>query len=445
MESQHDIVLNDVSNYLGDSQDEVQESGDLTGQHEFSLPQADGGKDAWLFLMAGFMIEALVWGLPFSFGVFQEYYSTHEPFSSDASGIAVVGTTATGIMYMIGLALFPAYKAWPHFASITKWAGIPLMASGLIGASFAQKVGHLILTQGAIYAVGGTLIYYPTLMYIDEWFIQRKGMAYGIMWAGTGVGGLTIPFILNALLSRYGFRTTLRIWSICLMILAMPLVYFLRPRLPISQASQSPRYGLGFMKSSAFWVLQAGLVMESLGYFIPSIYLPLFARSLGLSPSIGTLLVALLNAAGVFATVIFGMLVDRFHVTTVILLSTIGTTISIFLLWGLSTALPLLCVFSVVYGFFAGGFVSTNAGVIKMVKQNDRGADIGILLGVVSAARGIGAIGSGPLSEALVKRGLGTGQEGFAYGSGYGSLIVFTGVTAAVGGVGFLGRRLGWV
>lgn len=29
---------------------------------EFSLPQADGGKDAWLFLAACFVVEALVWG-----------------------------------------------------------------------------------------------------------------------------------------------------------------------------------------------------------------------------------------------------------------------------------------------------------------------------------------------------------------------------------------------
>jgi hypothetical protein len=33
-------------------------------------------------------------GFPFSFGVFQEYYSNHEPFSSAPSGIATVGTTA---------------------------------------------------------------------------------------------------------------------------------------------------------------------------------------------------------------------------------------------------------------------------------------------------------------------------------------------------------------
>jgi hypothetical protein len=29
---------------------------------EFSLPRPDGGKDAWLFLAACFVVEALVWG-----------------------------------------------------------------------------------------------------------------------------------------------------------------------------------------------------------------------------------------------------------------------------------------------------------------------------------------------------------------------------------------------
>jgi hypothetical protein len=32
------------------------------GHLEFSLPPVDGGKDAWLFLAACFLIEALVWG-----------------------------------------------------------------------------------------------------------------------------------------------------------------------------------------------------------------------------------------------------------------------------------------------------------------------------------------------------------------------------------------------
>lgn len=58
---------------------------------EFSLPPVDGGRDAWLFLAASFMIEGLVWGFSFSFGIFQEYYSTHEPFAGQ-SNIALTGT-----------------------------------------------------------------------------------------------------------------------------------------------------------------------------------------------------------------------------------------------------------------------------------------------------------------------------------------------------------------
>ena len=62
---------------------------------EFSLPRADGGRQAWLFLAGCFAIEALVWGFPFSFGVFQVYYSSHEIFSRDTSRVAVIGTSAT--------------------------------------------------------------------------------------------------------------------------------------------------------------------------------------------------------------------------------------------------------------------------------------------------------------------------------------------------------------
>ena len=57
------------------------------------------------------------------------------------------------------------------------------MAAGLIAASFANNVNHLILTQGMIYAIGGSIIYNPTCLFMDEWFIQRKGFAYGVLWA----------------------------------------------------------------------------------------------------------------------------------------------------------------------------------------------------------------------------------------------------------------------
>ncbi|KMU74087.1 hypothetical protein CISG_04016 [Coccidioides immitis RMSCC 3703] len=52
------------------------------------------------FLIRCFIVEAIIWGLPFAYGLFQDFYTTHEPFKSDPSGIAAIGTTALGMMYL---------------------------------------------------------------------------------------------------------------------------------------------------------------------------------------------------------------------------------------------------------------------------------------------------------------------------------------------------------
>ena len=58
------------------------------------------------------------------------------------------------------------------------------------------------------------MIYNPFLFYLDEWFIKRKGLAFGIFWAGSGVGSSVLPLLMEWGLYRYGFRTTLRAWAI---------------------------------------------------------------------------------------------------------------------------------------------------------------------------------------------------------------------------------------
>ena len=131
------------------------------------------------------MIEALVWGFCFSFGLFQEYYSSHEPFASEPSGIAIIGTSATGIMYMSALFLMPVYIRWPGLRRRSTYIGLPIMVTALVLASLANSVWHLILTQGVMYAVGGSFLYYPTILFLDEWFVRRKGFAFGLMWVRT--------------------------------------------------------------------------------------------------------------------------------------------------------------------------------------------------------------------------------------------------------------------
>lgn len=63
---------------------------------------------------------------------------------------------------------------------------------------------------------------------------------------------------------------------------------------------------------------------------------------------------------------------------------------------------------------------------------------------LLAAGRGVGNILAGPMSQALYHTMPWKGEAGGAYGSGYGSLIVFTGITALGSGICFLGRRVGW-
>ncbi|KAG7290866.1 hypothetical protein NEMBOFW57_000871 [Staphylotrichum longicolle] len=428
---------------------------DGSGHEMPSLPPVDGGKDAWLFLAACFMIEGLVWGFGYSFGVFQAYYSTHEPFAG-APNIAVIGTCAMGIMYLDTPIIMGLHRRFPKQARYSTIAGLLIMCLALALSSFSTTVPHLILTQGILYALGGSIAYAPCIIYLEEWFSARRGLAFGIMWSATGLSGVILPLLLESLLAARGHQTTLRVFACVVFALTAPLSYFVKPRLPVAQARHAKPYSLAFVLSRPFGWFQVFNVVEAVGFFLPGIYLPSFARQVlgaGSLPSVVAMM--LVNVASVFGCVAMGHLIDRLEVTRCLLVSTVGATVGTFLFWGLSVNLPVLYVFCVVYGLFAGAYTSAWPGIMKEVTRRGTGegaeegsgkaADPSMVFAFLAMGRGVGNVVSGPLSEALIKGMPWKGQAFGGYGSGYGGLIAFTGATAFFGGGSYVWRRLGWL
>jgi Na+/melibiose symporter-like transporter len=295
-------------------------------------------------------------------------------------------------------------------------------------------------------------------LYLDQWFAKKKGFAYGVMWSGTGLAGFALPLLFEKFLHEYGFRTTLRIWSVSLFVMTLPLAYFIKPRLPHSATKHINPLKLGFALRRNFVLHQLANITQALGFFLPGIYLPSYARTaLGAGTFQSALTVLLINVASVFGCVAMGALTDRLHVTNCFMISAIGTALSTFLLWGFSTNLPVLYIYCVAYGIFAGSYTTAWTGIMHMVSStsvrdrtsnNNSGGtsfDPAMVLGVLCAGRGIGNIVSGPLSGALIKGMPFQGQAAGGYGTGYGSLIVFTGATALASGATFLFRRIGWM
>jgi MFS family permease len=346
-------------------------------------------------------------------------------------------------MYMDITFWFAVLKYFPHFR---KWAtpvGLVIVSLALGLGSFLTSVPQLILTQGIIYALGGGLAWTPILFYIEEWWVRRRGFAYGVAMAGLGLSGAILPVILEWLLHSYGFRTTLRVCALSFVVLNFPILFFFKPRLPLSQTSQSRSFDMSFWTCSNFLILQSGNIIQSLGFFLPSIYLPTFARSLGANTIESTVTIIMLNGAGFVGSLCMGAATDKFHVVHCLLVSAIGSAVGVFLLWGFSTSLALLYAFCIVYGAFAGCQSSAWSAIVRDTQEKRTGADSGMVWACLSAGKGVGNLCSGPLSEALLHAG--NWNAGLAYGSGYGALIAFTGATALFSGWSFVAKRVGWL
>lgn len=174
-------------------------------------------------------------GFSLAFGVFQEYYSSHpESLQGETSNVAIIGTTVTvspcpspylevsayahlcekGIMYLMSPFSFAILTRWPRLRRWFGPMGLVLAAVGFLASSFATTVWQLVLTQGVLSALGCGLLFTPTTLYLDEWFVRRKGLAYGVMWAGKSFTGVALPFAAEAGLRRFGPEVTLRAWAI---------------------------------------------------------------------------------------------------------------------------------------------------------------------------------------------------------------------------------------
>jgi predicted MFS family arabinose efflux permease len=218
---------------------------------------------------------------------------------------------------------------------------------------------------------------------IDEWFVARKGLAFGVVWTGTGFSGAVVPWLSQWLLDTYGFRTALRVFALILFVLALPSLYVMKSRLPTSVSGRVRPVDWTFLRRSPFWFFEAGVIIQSLAYFLPSLWLPSFSASIGLPSYAGPLSLCLLNIAACGGYLIQGQLVDRYHVTTIIFFATALSAVAIFLFWGLTTSQPMLYIFSILWGLSGGGFAATWAGCANAIRRSQSALDTGLVISLM--------------------------------------------------------------
>ncbi|EIW81214.1 MFS general substrate transporter [Coniophora puteana RWD-64-598 SS2] len=396
--------------------------------NESSLAPVDGGFGAWSFLAGAFMVETIVWGFSIAYGSFLSEYLADTKYASQswaATGLPLVGPLSSGIMYCSGFFLYPTIARYPFARRPMMWAGTAIMFLSLFIASYTTKIVELIILQGCLYGIGGAIVYAPTISYLSEWFVTRRGMANGVIFAGTAAGGLLLPLIVPHLIASYGIQKALRILAIASTIALVPALPFIKGRLPESRVA-GPRArssGYGWMRNETVWFVLAANTLQGFGYFVPTVWLPTFASDLGLSSANASLMLALLNGSSVVGRIGLGYLSDRTDPWILAMITLSLASVSSFVLWGvLSNSLAGLLAFGIAYGSIAGGWSSLWTGFIKPIAKDDLTLSTS-LYGYLLFSRGLGNVLSTPISTSLSS----------GYGSGSGQRHIKTGFDVAGG------------
>lgn len=113
-------------------------------------------------------------------------------------------------------------------------------------------------------------------------FVNRRGFATGIMFAGASVGGLVFPLVLTPMIKAIGLPWTFRTLSVAIVVIIAPLLRFIKGRLPESRVQGPvPRSSSRnvWMKDIRFRLMIAANTAQALAYYIPIFWLPSTCRN----------------------------------------------------------------------------------------------------------------------------------------------------------------------
>ncbi|KAH7907855.1 MFS general substrate transporter [Hygrophoropsis aurantiaca] len=373
---------------------------------EPQLPPPDRGIRAWLYLAASFIVEAIVWGYPMAYGTFLNAYLLDPQYASQpqaAISLPIVGPLSSGMIYCSGNVLNPFIGRYPRSRRAFVWIGSLLCFVSLFSSSYIKNVVYLVVLQGFLYGLGGSLLYAPTVSYLTEWFVERRGMANGVMFAGTGIGGFLFPLFLPSLLDKFGPEKSLRMLAIGLAVVLLPFLPFVKERLPMSRdRAPQPKWSRSAINNPAFWFILVANTVHGLGFFVPYVWLPTFATALGANSTEASLTLALLNVCVSLSGVFCGILGDKINPWVLATCSASFATFAIFILWGLAAnSLGGLIAFGVLFGLIGGGWTAMWASLIKPMAAEDPEVAT-TLFGYLFLSRGLGNILSTPISTALI-------------------------------------------
>ncbi|KAL2140412.1 hypothetical protein VTI28DRAFT_3832 [Corynascus sepedonium] len=347
----------------------------------------EGGLRAWLVVVGSGFVFFSCLGFVNTFGVFQQYYMSHQLRNHTPDNIAWIGALMAFVQSGAGAITGSLFD---RFGARVVGPGAVIYVFALMMTSICTEYWQFILAQGLLAGFGMSLLQMSAFACVSQYFQRKRATALGIVVSGSSIGGIIFPIALSKMLnnSSLGFGWSVRVIAFVI----APLLAFasltVRPRAP-------PRMANFFLweafKNVKFLMLVFAMFGCFIGMLTPLFYLPTYAVSRGMDPTLASYLLAIVNAASTAGRIIPGMLADKYGRLNGFGIGGILTGV-IVLCMNSAVGTAALVVYSIAFGFASGTIVSGASAAISVCTDDPRnlGTYIGMGMAIASTANLVG-------------------------------------------------------
>jgi MFS family permease len=191
--------------------------------------------------------------------------------------------------------------------------GVGLSISSF-GPSWPLWIGHGLFI--GLIGLGG--INAPLYIYVSRWFDRRRGSALALISSGTYIAGAFWPPIFERVIANFGWRQAMLWYALAEVIVVAPLaaIYFRAPP-EVIQPAMASGFGpgkarvLGWPPNVVFASMCGAAILCCIPMAMPQGHLVAFCSDLGISRSMGALMLSILLGTAFLSRQIWGVISDR--------------------------------------------------------------------------------------------------------------------------------------
>lgn len=370
-------------------------------EHIAAIAPPEGGFRAWLNCAGAAFAFMCSFGIINAYGAFQDYYKSTRLAQESDSVIALIGAIQLFCVYgtspLIGK-IFDSYGTFPLLP-----LGSFCIVLGMMMVSLTQynATYQYFLAQAVLFGLGAAMLFTPGLALMGHYFRRRRALALGFVAAGSSVGGVVFPIVVQRLIPRIGFPwavRTLAFISLGCLAFACSVCRTYLPLRKTTRGEMLRAVDLNGFKDVRYCLAAVSAFITFYAIFIPYFYIKQYGILRGMSPDLASYLLPILNGMGIPSRIVPGLLAPRFGVLNLMILLTSTAGVLILALWLPSSGDAAILCFAALYGFFSGPFISLLPAYVGQISpQPVYGARLGALYLVVAVACLVGTPTGGAL------------------------------------------------